>query len=137
MGKVILGKRPKTIERTVATALPDGTTGEVKVQYRYRTRSEFAALIDATFGAAIQAQPGADQPGAEADQAAAPPTVAAGTERSLAANAEYILQIATGWDLDAPFDREHVMQLCDELPGVALAIMSDYRAAIVEGRLGN
>jgi Phage tail assembly chaperone len=126
MAKVVLGKRPKTIDRTLTAKLPDGSTGEVPVSYRYRTRKEFAELIDATFGAA-----------AGADGDAAPDTVAAGTERSLEANADYIAQIVDGWGLDAPFTRESILQLCDELPGVALAIMAGYREAVVEGRLGN
>jgi hypothetical protein len=36
-----------------------------------------------------------------------------------------------------PFSRAAVEQLCDELPGAAQDIMDAYRAAVVEGRLGN
>jgi hypothetical protein len=59
------------------------------------------------------------------------------TRRGIESNAEYLQQIATGWSLEYPFDHQHLVQLCDELPGVALAIMNAYREAITEGRAGN
>jgi hypothetical protein len=52
-------------------------------------------------------------------------------------NADYIMKVADGWNLDIEFSRNAVAQLCDELPAAALAIMSTYRNAITEGRAGN
>lgn len=124
MAKIKLGAPPANIEHRVTASLPDGTEGEIGIVYKYRTRKQFAELLDKTFGAG-------------ASQQAEPKNVAEATAAGLAANAEYIMQIATGWDLPEPFDRPHVEQLCDELPGVALAIMSAYRQAVTEGRLGN
>lgn len=132
MGNIVLGKRPKTIEHTVTAPLPDGTQGEVRMTYRYRTLTEFAALVDARFSPPAPAAEGA-APAAPA----APMTMAEATAQGLKANADYILDIATGWDMDAPFGPETVAQLCDELPAVALAVMAGYRQAITEGRTGN
>lgn len=125
MARIRLGATPETIRHTVTAPLPDGTQGEIAVTYRYRTRKQFAELLDRTFGAG--AAPGE----------AGPDSLVAATQLGIEANAGYILDIATGWDMDAPFDRQHVERLCDELPGVALAIMTAYRQAITEGRLGN
>lgn len=138
MAKIVLGKRPETIAHTVKAPLPDGSTGEVLVHFKYRTRTEFAQLVDSTFSAA-QPDPAPDAVQQENPPDAPPAllTVEDGTRRGIGANADYLQQIATGWNLDAPFDRQHLEQLCDELPGVALAIMNSYREAITEGRLGN
>ena len=58
-------------------------------------------------------------------------------EKTRDTNADYILQISDGWNLDEDFNRASVVQLCDELPGAAQAIIEAYRAALTEGRLGN
>ena len=58
-------------------------------------------------------------------------------QATVAATAGYIMEIVDGWNLDEPFDLEAVTQLCDELPGMAAAIVDDYRAAVLEGRRGN
>ena len=145
MGNIVLGKRPQAIEHTVTAPLPDGTQGEVRMTYRYRTLTEFAALVDGRFSPpAPTPAPAADgQTPATPAAPATPPapakpmTMAEATAQGLQANAAYILDIATGWNLAAPFGPDTVAQLCDELPGVALAIMSGYRQAITEGRSGN
>lgn len=125
MAKVTLGKKPETITHTVQAQMPDGTQAELAMVYRYRTRKQFAALIDEFFGAGT-------------GDGQEPATVGEATARGIKKNVEYILAIAVGWDVqDAPFDAENIEQLCDEAPGVMMKIMSDYREAITEGRLGN
>ena len=44
---------------------------------------------------------------------------------------------ADGWDIAEDFSRPNVEQLCNELPGVAMAIIDTYRQAVSEGKLGN
>ena len=131
MAKIKLGARPKTFTHTVSVSVPEGGTAQVQMVYKYRTRTEFGAFVDnllATAGAA----PPASQ--AEAD-------VVFSLRQALAnardTNADYILQIADGWNLDEEFNRANLVQLCDELPGAAQAIIEAYRAARTEGRLGN
>lgn len=130
--KITLGARPKTFARAVTFPLPEGGDGVINMVYKYRTRSEFGAFIDA-----LAAQAGVPPPktgSAEDVHVSLQAILQAGSEQ----NAAYIMQIADGWDLpDHPFELGAVQQLCDELPGGALAIMSKYREAIVEGRLGN
>lgn len=130
--KITLGARPKNFTHAVTFALPEGGEGVIHMVFKYRTRSEFGALVDS-----LAAQAGVAPPksGSEEDvQFSLQAILQAGSDQ----NAAYILQIADGWDLpDHPFELRAVQQLCDELPGAALAIMGQYRAAIVEGRLGN
>lgn len=124
MTKITLGKPPESFKRNVSETLLDGTLGEIGMVYKYRTRKQFANHLDEFFGA-------------DAASMAKPDSIAQATQQNLVANADYILSIANGWDLPDEFTRESVQQLCDEHPGLALKIMSDYRVAITEGRLGN
>lgn len=130
--KITLGARPKTFTRPVTFDLPEGGQGVIHMVYRYRTRSEFGAMVDSMAAQAGVAPP---KSGSADDVAVSLRAILqAGTDQYAA----YIMQIADGWDVpDHPFELGAVQQLCDELPGGALAIIQDYRAACVEGRLGN
>lgn len=131
MGKIKLGARPKTFTHTISVPMPEGGHSSVQMVYVYRTRTEFGAFVDALLKTAGTAPP--------ASQAAE--DVVFSLQQALQAtrdtNADYILQIATGWNLDEDFNRANLVQLCDELPGAAMAIIEHYRAALTEGRLGN
>lgn len=130
MAKIKLGNRPKTFKHTVKVALPEGGEGSVEMVYKYRTRTEFGVFLDELFATAK-----VDNPSVNDDDVIV--SLAEALAKTKDTNADYILQIAEGWNLDEEFTKEKVQQLCDELPGVAMAIIADYRAAISEGRLGN
>jgi len=127
MAKLKLGAQPKTFKKTITFPMLDGTTGSVEIIYIYRTRTEFGAFIDANM------------------QAAGDKAVVTGEKFSMEAmmsnttetNADYVLKVAEGWDVDAEFTHENIQQLSNEVPAACIAIMEGYRAAIVEGRLGN
>lgn len=131
MGKIKLGARPKTFTHTISVPMPEGGHASVQMVYVYRTRTEFGAFVDALLKTAGTAPPASQ----------APEDVAFSLHQALQAtrdtNADYILQIAEGWNLDEDFNRANLVQLCDELPGAAMAIIEHYRAALTEGRLGN
>jgi hypothetical protein len=128
MAKITLGNRPKHFKRVVKFQMLDGTTGNIEVTYIYRTRKEFGDLVDDLVKAAgQQAQPADDGTFSMRDL----------MEKTAGANANYIMQVIDGWNLDEDFSEASVQQLADELPGAALAIMETYRAACTEGRLGN
>jgi hypothetical protein len=156
MAKVKLGSRPKQIKRTVETTLPEGETGTIACVFKYRTRKEFGDFIDAMSTKALVSKeaskaeappPTTKKPkrGKSAPAAAAAEPAKAGLIFSMhdmmnkrcEAGADYLMEVLEGWDLDVPFSRAAVEQLCDELPGAAQDIMDAYRAAVVEGRLGN
>lgn len=131
MARIKLGARPKIFEHTVTVPMPEGGTASVRMQYRYRTRTEFGAFVDELVAAAGTPPPASQQ---EDDVRF---SLRQALEATRDTNADYILKIAEGWDLDVEFDRASLVQLCDELPGAALAIIERYRGAITEGRLGN
>lgn len=127
MAKIQLGKCPTSFKKPVTFPMLDGTTGVIEITYRYRTRKEFGLFIDKMMTAAGKVK----QPDPEKFSMAELMAKTAG------ANADYILQVITGWDLDAELTDKNVQQLADELPAAATAIMDAYRVAITEGRLGN
>lgn len=130
MSKVVLGQRPTHFSRKVTVALPEGGTGEITARFKYRTRTDFGALMDEILTAAEVAPSGSD---AQDQQLSLAQAMAKSTE----ANADYLMKCLEGWDLKAEFSRANLLQLCDELPGAAMALMDAYRAACIEGRLGN
>lgn len=148
--RVTLGKRPDTIHRTVSAQLPEGGEVMLGIDYKNRTRTQYGELLDSRMKEAQQADE-AKRAEAEAyevrrraqrmeDEPLPPlpgPSSAETQRITRDATARHILDIATGWDLPEPFDLDNVTQLCDELPGLASAIVDDYRVAIIEGRRGN
>lgn len=130
MAKITLGKRPKNFKCTVTVPLLEGGEGKVELSFIYRTRTEFGAFVDDIVKAA--GVPVASQAGEDVKF-----SLARALEKTRESNADYIMAICNGWNLDEEFSRAAVVQLCDELPGVALEIINSYRLASVEGRLGN
>lgn len=130
MAKITLGKRPKHFKRTLTVPMLEGGEGQIEISFIYRTRTEFGAFVDGLFAAA------GEKPASAADEDVAF-SLAKSLEKTRDTNADYILQIADGWNLDVEFSHAAVVQLCDELPGAALEIINAYRLAVTEGRLGN
>lgn len=126
MAKIKLGNPPKSFKKNVKVQMLDGTDGEVGCLFKYRTRTDFGKFIDeltSEAGISIKSD--------------APFSLKELMEKTKDKNADYILKVVESWDLDVEFSRENVLQLCDEFPGAATAIMETYRIAINEGRLGN
>lgn len=134
MAKITLGKRPLNFKHTVKAQLPEGGEGSIEMLYKYRTRTEFGQFIDARLKDARDKDAADEQATAEPAAAFSLTDVQTKTRD---VNAAYIMDIADGWNIDQPFNLSTVTQLCDELPGLAQQIINDYRAAIIEGRLGN
>lgn len=124
--KIILGKRPESIHRIVKVPLPEGKVGTIEVDFKYRTRREFAKFVD---GMVEEAKARADTDESFNTHALA--------EATVQANAKYLGDAIVSWNLDAELCEESLVQLCDELPGVCQALMDAYRAALTEGRSGN
>lgn len=122
MSKIKLGNRPNNFKHVVTFPMLDGTTGTIEVLYKYRTVSEFGQFIDKM----------SSEMGSEEVKGAG-----AVISRMVKVNAEYLLQVIEGWNLDEELNEETAHQLANELPAAAAAIMNTYRQAIVEQRLGN
>ena len=130
MAKVVLGKRPKNFKAKVQFPMLEGEEGVIEVSYIYRTKTEFGALIDSLLDDAGVKPAGIDEESQNFSLEEA-------MRRTKDTNADYLMKVMDGWNLDEPFGRDTVAQLCDEVPAAAMAIMNQYRAAITEGRLGN
>lgn len=126
--KIKLGQRPESFKKTVEFTMLDGEQGEIEMVFKYRTRKEFGDFFDKIF--AINGER-AEKRVSDADYMSS--LMTAGGDK----NATYILDIATGWNLDIPFNRANIEQMCDEMPGAAVAIMQGYYSAVTEGRLKN
>lgn len=136
MAKIKLGARPKNFKRVVKFPMVESGEGALGVTYKYRTRSEFGAFIDALMEAAkIKPDMG--------DDAEAKFSMKDLMEKTAGANADYIIEVLDGWDLTdedgKPIELSlaNIRQLADEQPAAVNAIMENYRVAITEGRSGN
>jgi hypothetical protein len=126
--KIKLGARPKNYKRVVKFPLLEGGEGAVECVFKYRTKTEFGQFIDAIVAGA-KVKPALDEDGRV--------SMADLMEKTSGANADYLLQVLDGWNLDEELSVQTLQQLANEFPGAAAAIMEDYRAAVTEGRAGN
>ena len=125
MAKIVIGKAPKNFKRKVTIDLLDGGKGDIEFTFKYRTRSEYAALMDTT----LAAEAGADVPKDE--------TAVQAFERIGAGTVDFILAIAEGWDLDDEFNADNVKWLIDTFPAITPLASEAYRLAILDGRTKN
>jgi hypothetical protein len=138
--KIVLGKRPTSFATTVTVPMLEGGEGSIPLEYKYRTRLEFADFID---GIQTKAKERGDAELSEfADAIAKGDKLASATEVKLTTAqiefaADYIMDAVKGWGLDVEFSRDAVVQLADELPLAITAIIEKYRTAVTTGRLGN
>ena len=132
MAKLKLGSRPKSFKRTVSFDMLDGTKGTIEAIYKYRTRTEFGAFVDEMFDKAKDTE---DQD--EAKELPKQLSMYEFMEKTKDTNADYLLKVLDGWNLDEELSRETLQQLSDEVPAAVGALMETYRVSILEGRLGN
>lgn len=140
VSKIVLGKRPEHFTREVRVPMLDGTTGTIEVKFVYRSRKEFAELVDVTqaeITAKAEAEVERMKKAAGEGESLPEFSQADLVARQAEFNVAYLLKIAKGWNLDVPFDKDAVEELVDTLPGAVTAIVSTYREALLEGRLGN
>lgn len=125
--KIKLGQRPASFKKTVEFTSLEGEQLEVVMNFKYRTRKEFGEFFDKMFADGGQPAP------KTVDESYMTALMARSGEK----NIDYLLDIATGWNLDIDFARASIDQMCDEMPGAAAAIMQAYYTAITEGRVKN
>lgn len=125
MAKIKLGTPPKNFKRKISIDLLDGTKGDVEFTFKYRTRSEYAALMDNTLKAENDAEIPKDETAAQA------------FDRIGAGTVDFILDIAESWDLDDDFNHDNVKTLIDTYPAITAAASEAYRLAILDGRTKN
>jgi hypothetical protein len=127
MSKIVLGKTPKSFKRTVTVDMLDGTKGSIECEFKYRTRTEFGKFLDSIFADAGVKPTDADEKVVIAEVMA----------KTRDTNADYLIQVLDGWNLDEDLNKANLQQLCDEFPGVSNSIMEIYRVAVTEGKAKN
>lgn len=128
MAKIQLGSAPRSFRRKIVFPLLQGGEGDITVEFRYRTRAQFAAFIKEMFpelasGPAVRTGPGFD--------------LVAAAEKSIESDVQHILGAVVNWDLEDQFDAASVRRLVDEFPAAAAAVLDAYRVEITEGRTKN
>ena len=127
MAKIKLGSTPQSFKRTVTVDMLDGTKGSIECTFKYRTRTDFGKFLDSVFADA----------GVKATDEDAKVVIAEVMARTRDTNADYLIQVLEGWNLEDELNKASLQQLCDEFPGVANTIMETYRTAVTEGRAKN
>lgn len=128
MAKLKLGSAPKNFKRMIHIPLVDGTTADLEISFKYRTRTEFGELIDS-----IVAKPSTEKEEVKQEIKTTKEAFKKGNE----SEAENILKMADGWDLDEPFNKANIVKLIDEFPVAATIISDTYRELIQDGRAKN
>ena len=123
MATIKLGSAPATFNKTISFDLVNGEKGEITFEFVYRTRSEYAALVDE-----LSAQ------GKLENFDASMTEIYKAVDKSAV---DFILKAAKGWDLEDKFTPANVAKLVDQFPGAFNALTEAYRAALLDGRTKN
>lgn len=124
MAKFSLASAPKTFKRKVTIMLLDDTTADIELTFKYKTRSEYAKLLDEVMKA--------DKHDEEKTE-----TAVDIFKRLGAGTADFLIKIVEAWDLDDEFNKANVADLIDKFPAAANEITETYRVAILEGKTKN
>ena len=136
--KFAFGATPKDFKKTVEIIDIAGGVAEIEFTFIYRTRAEFAALVDENIEAVAAASKDAPKEGAKkAAKSDEKRTVAKIYEQIDQSGVDFVLKIASGWDVDDALDSATLMRLENENPGSLTAISAIYRAACAEARTKN
>jgi hypothetical protein len=145
MAKIQLGKTPTHFKKKVPIVLVTGAVAEIEFNFVYRTRKQFAELIDEKLAQDLEYAAQADRDAAAAEALARTDQENTVVRRAVAdwyaeadkSAAQFVLKIANGWDLDDPFTEETLVQLQNEHPGALEAVTAIYRGAVGEARVKN
>lgn len=128
--KIKLGDTPTSFEKNVPIPVIDGGFEDIKVTFIYRTKPQFAELID-------ENQREASELDKENADGAEKLTFVELFSKTSNFQVKNILKIASGWDLTDKFSKESLLQLEAEHPGSLDSIASVYRHAVGEARTKN
>ena len=128
MAKIRLGNPPKSFPRTIEFDLVEGGRDEIDVQFRYRTREEYARFMDTIYPTLYAPADG---------EAQGPATMERFASEGVRRDADHILGALVSWDLEDELSRESAILLANTCPAAILAITESYRLAITEGRTKN
>ncbi len=136
--KFAFGKTPDTFPRTVEIIDIEGGVSEIEFTFKYRTKKQFAELLDEGIKAA-KAEHAASVPESEKEglDAISDQFYSDLISKNDKKSAEHVLKIAKGWDLADEFTVDKLMQLENDYPGSLQAIAQTYAKAVSEVRTKN
>lgn len=127
MAKLTLGKTPANFKPfNVKFTLPDGEDDQIKVTFKYMTRSQFAAFLNELFNEAGEEKPTDEKVDFEK-------LFAKGGDKTVA----HLSKIIVDWDFAEKPTSETLRQLHDQAPAAAAALTAAFSGAATEGKLGN
>jgi len=128
MAKIVLGQRPEKFTRLVKFPMLDGTDGVIKCEFKFRTKTEYAELVDSVSKAT---RASLERPDGEL------PDYAEIMREAASKNAGYMKDILLGWDLEGEINDENLQEISNTYPAATQAILDAYRVGCIEGKLGN
>jgi hypothetical protein len=115
----------------------DGSQASLQIEFKYRSRSEYAQFIDSIIANAKKSAE-AEKPKTE-DESLQDKELTMqeilNQQGDLAI--ETIMQIAVGWELSDKWNKKSLSELHDKFPGAFNAINNAYSASVVHGQLKN
>jgi hypothetical protein len=129
MAKIVLGKRPADFKKKVEIPVVSGEVSEVEFLFKYRTRKEYAKLMD-DHAKGVRERSSVDQSSGDF-------SFERFVGQSIEDDADLILTLAAGWDLDDALTKESIVSMLDTYGASGPLVVTAYRTAINEGRLGN
>ncbi|NHZ89292.1 hypothetical protein F2P45_09740 [Massilia sp. CCM 8733] len=105
-----------TFKAPVTITIPGGGEAEIMFTFKHRTRDEFKAFTEN-----LKASADADD----------------GTKGDGPKDADVLLDIASGWDLDEPFDAASLDKLVQRYMGAAQAVIGAYFGELTGARAKN
>lgn len=134
-----LGKNPETFKKTIRLYDVNGKAESLQVEYKFRTRLQFAELMDQR--AAREKEIEDAELAALADAENGTPAAAKTFEQSvrdgMAIATSRVLEIAKGWDLADDFNAENLEELEGMFPNALADIQAEYQSALLEARRKN
>lgn len=125
--KIKLGQKPEAFKPfPVVFTMPDGSDGSITATFKYRTREEYGQYMETVLK-------GTSQEGAPPEKL----DFAALYLNAAKKDAQNLLEALSAWDLDEPLNVDNLFALANGTPAACSALANAYRAACVEGRLGN
>lgn len=129
-----LGNNPKTFKKVIPLFDVNGKKESLQIEFKYRTRLQFAELVDAR-NVREKAKEEADL--AEAGEDGAAKTYEQTVQEMLDDSVVKVLEIAQGWDLEDEFNAENLVELDGMFPSALMDIQNAYQAALLETRRKN
>lgn len=117
-----------TFTAPVLISIPGAADAEVIFTFKHRTRdalNDFNATLKAAAEAAVQAEKDSGDAEVKADPEA------------VAKDVELILDVASGWELEEPFDAKSIEKLVQNYIGAARFVVTTYFAEMSGARTKN